>query len=83
MVAGLQLSTTAAGLIAFALAHLPAAFSSVSLLLQPVIATVLAWIILAEPLGPLQALGGAIVLTGVLLARKGARRGSIANPGKP
>lgn len=61
-------------LIAFALAHLPAAFSSVSLLLQPVIAAMLAWLILAEPLGPLQALGGAIVLTGILLARRGARR---------
>ena len=70
-------------MIAFALAHLPAAFSSVSLLLQPVVAALLAWVILAEPLGPLQALGGAIVLTGVLLARKGARQGGVANSGQP
>lgn len=60
-------------LIAFALAHLPAAFSSVSLLLQPVIAAVLAWLLLAEPVGPVQALGGVVVLIGVLLARLGSR----------
>ncbi len=61
-------------LIAFALAHLPAAFSSVSLLVQPVAAAVLAWALLAEPLGEWQGLGGAIVLAGVLLARRGAGR---------
>ncbi len=60
------------GMIAYALAHLPAAFSSVSLLLQPVTAALLAWVLLAEPLGPVQALGGAVVLTGVLVARHGA-----------
>lgn len=59
-------------LIASALAHLPAAFSSVSLLLQPVVAALLAWVLLAEPLGPLQALGGVVILFGILLARKGA-----------
>ncbi|MCZ6484028.1 MAG: DMT family transporter, partial [Alphaproteobacteria bacterium] len=41
-------------LIAYALAHLPAAFSSVSLLLQPVAAALLAWLILSEALGLLQ-----------------------------
>lgn len=61
-------------LIAFALAHLPASFSSVSLLVQPVAAAVLAWLLLAEPLGPLQALGGAVVLVGIALARRGSRR---------
>jgi drug/metabolite transporter (DMT)-like permease len=62
------------GMIAYALAHLPAAFSSVSLLVQPVLAAVFAWVLLAEPLGPLQALGGAIVLGGIALARRGAAR---------
>ena len=57
------------GLIAYALAHLPAAFSSVSLLVQPVAATLFAWLLLAEVFGPLQALGGAIVLGGILLCR--------------
>src|SRR5688572_16909566 len=45
------------GLIAYALAHLPAAFSSVSLLFQPVMAALFAWVLLAEPLVALQMVG--------------------------
>jgi drug/metabolite transporter (DMT)-like permease len=60
-------------LIAYALAHLPPAFSSVSLLLQPAAASIFAWILLSEPLGFLQALGAAIVLAGIFLARRGSR----------
>jgi drug/metabolite transporter (DMT)-like permease len=60
------------GLIAYSLAHLPAAFSSVSLLFQPVMAAVFAWIVLSEPLAPLQMLGGAVVLAGIYLARRGS-----------
>ncbi|MCH7711434.1 MAG: DMT family transporter [Proteobacteria bacterium] len=59
-------------LIAYALAHLPAAFSSVSLLLQPVAAALLAWLILSEALGLLQGLGGAVVLAGIVIARRGS-----------
>jgi drug/metabolite transporter (DMT)-like permease len=58
------------GLITYALAHLPAAFSSVTLLLQPVFAALLAWMLLAETLGTGQALGGLLVLLGIFLARK-------------
>jgi drug/metabolite transporter (DMT)-like permease len=58
------------GLIAYALAHLPASFSSLTLLLQPVVAAFLAWVLLAEPLGALQAAGGAVVLLGILLASR-------------
>jgi drug/metabolite transporter (DMT)-like permease len=57
------------GLIAFSLAHLPAAFSSLVLLLQPAASALLAWILLAEPLGAWQAAGGAVILFGILLAR--------------
>ena len=60
------------GLIAFSLAHLPAAFSSVSLLLQPVMAAIFAWMILSEPLAPLQIVGGLVVLAGIYLARRGS-----------
>lgn len=60
-------------LIAFALAHLPATFSSVGLLLQPAAAAILAWILLGEQLGWLQAAGGAVVLAGIALARQGSR----------
>ncbi len=58
------------GLIAYAFAHLPASFSSLSLLLQPAVAALLAWTILAEPLGLLQAFGGAVILCGVAVARR-------------
>jgi drug/metabolite transporter (DMT)-like permease len=60
------------GLIAYALAKLPAAFTSVGLLLQPVMAALFAWLLLAEPLSALQVAGGVIVLTGILLARRGS-----------
>jgi len=63
------------GMIAYALAHLPAAFSSVALLLQPVAAALLAWVLLGEPVGLWQALGGAVVLAGIVLARSGSRSG--------
>jgi drug/metabolite transporter (DMT)-like permease len=59
------------GLIAYALAHLPATFSSVSLLLQPVMAGVFAWVLLGEPLVAMQIAGGCVVLAGIYLSRKG------------
>jgi drug/metabolite transporter (DMT)-like permease len=58
------------GLIAFALAHLPVGFSGVALLVQPLAAVVFAWILLGEALGPFQGLGGAVVIAGVMLARR-------------
>ncbi len=59
------------GLIAFALAQLPAAFSAVGLLLQPVIAAGFAWLLLSESLSVLQCAGGAVVLFGIYLAHRG------------
>lgn len=58
-------------LITYALAYLPAAFSSLTLLLQPVVAAILAWWILTESVSPLQVVGGLIVLVGILVARRG------------
>jgi drug/metabolite transporter (DMT)-like permease len=71
---GLALVSHAAGqgLIAYALAHLPAAFSSASLLFQPVMAAFFAWTLLGEPLVPLQIAGGIVVLIGIYLARRGS-----------
>ena len=60
------------GLIAFSLAWLPATFSSLTLLIQPVVAAVLAWIVLNEPLRGPQVAGGAVVIAGILLARRTA-----------
>ncbi|GAB4347227.1 MAG: DMT family transporter [Gammaproteobacteria bacterium] len=72
---GLALFSHAGGqsLIAYALAHLPAAFSSVGLLLQPATAALLAWLLLGEPLSGWQAVGGAVILYGIYLARRGSR----------
>jgi drug/metabolite transporter (DMT)-like permease len=61
-------------LIAWAMAHLTATFSSVGLLLQPVMATLFAWILLGEIVGPLQFAGGALVLAGIALARHATLR---------
>jgi drug/metabolite transporter (DMT)-like permease len=60
------------GLITFSLAQLPAAFSSVALLIQPVVATLLAYRLLGETLGLAQVAGGALVLAGIIIARREA-----------
>jgi len=62
------------GLITHALAHLPVTFSSIGLLIQPVAAAALAWMLFGEALGPLQWLGGALALVGITLARRTSSR---------
>jgi drug/metabolite transporter (DMT)-like permease len=71
---GLALLSHAGGqsMIAYALAHLSAAFSSVSLLLQPAVAAVLAWVILGEALGSYQGLGALMILVGIYFAHRGS-----------
>ena len=59
-------------LIAFALAWLPATMSSLTLLIQPVVASVLAWVLLREPLTAFQIGGGLTVIAGIALARRGS-----------
>jgi drug/metabolite transporter (DMT)-like permease len=56
-------------MIAYAFKHLPASLTSLSLLLQPLVAALLAWVILDEALGPYQIMGGGLVLLGIGLAR--------------
>ena len=60
------------GLIAYAFAHLPASLSSVSLLIQPVMAALFAWLLFGEAIGAPQFVGGAVVLAGVWIARRGS-----------
>jgi drug/metabolite transporter (DMT)-like permease len=74
---GLALISQVGGqsLITFALAHLPASFSSVALLVQPVTAALLAWVLLNESIGAWQALGGVLVLLGILMAKRGSPMG--------
>lgn len=73
---GLALISQAAGqsLIAYALAHLPATFSSVGLLLQPVVAALFAWALLGETLGPAAIAGGLTVLAGIAIAHRAELR---------
>jgi drug/metabolite transporter (DMT)-like permease len=74
VVLGLALvcQTVGQSLIAYAMAHLPASFSSVSLLVQPVLAAAYAWLLLGERVGIGQTVGGVVVLAGILLARRGS-----------
>ena len=69
---GLALISQAAGqsLIAYAMAHLRETFSSVGLLLQPVMAALFAWVLLGETLGGVQIAGAMAVLAGIAVAHR-------------
>jgi drug/metabolite transporter (DMT)-like permease len=56
-------------MIAWALRHLPVAFSSVSMLVNPVATFFFAWFLIGERLTPWQILAGAVVLAGIMIAR--------------
>lgn len=56
-------------LITYALAHLPTSFSSVGLLLQPAIATLLGWSFFGEALSLIQWFGFSLILGGIYWAR--------------
>lgn len=57
------------GAIAWAMGRLPTATASVVVLVQPVVAGWLGWWLFKEHIGPLQALGAAVTLSGVVLAQ--------------
>ncbi len=62
------------GSIAWALGRLPASTASVTVLVQPLAAAVLAYFIFGETLTPLQALGGAVALAGIVIAQQAPAR---------
>lgn len=62
-------------LITYAFAHVPPVLSTVSLLVQPVVATALAWVLFAEHLAGVRLLGAALVLGGVGAAKASSTRG--------
>lgn len=70
LLAGLALVCHVGGqcLIGYGMGHLPASFSAMSLLWQPVVAAVTAWLFLREPLGLLQVAGGLVILAGIAVA---------------
>jgi drug/metabolite transporter (DMT)-like permease len=61
------------GLIAWALGRLPAPTAAVTVLVQPVVAAALGWVLLGERLGVWQFVGATIALSGVLLAQRHVR----------
>jgi drug/metabolite transporter (DMT)-like permease len=67
-------------LISVSLPRVPAALTSVILLLQPVASVVLAAGVLSERPSPAQLLGCVIVLTGVVAATAGRRQGKAGEP---
>ncbi len=58
------------GLVVYALDVVSAPFTSVMLLIQPVLATLLAWPLFGEPIGSLQAVGAVVVLAAIVLAKR-------------
>ena len=63
---------TGQALIALGMSKLPVSFSAVSLLWQPVVTALMGWLILNQPMSLPQWLAGALILTGIYLARRGA-----------
>lgn len=61
------------GSIAWAMGRLPTSLASVVVLVQPVVATYAGFLLFGEALGPLQAVGAAVALGGVVLAQWAAR----------
>jgi drug/metabolite transporter (DMT)-like permease len=57
------------GGVAWSLGRLPTALTAVTVLIQPIAAAVLGWLLFAETLTPVQALGGAVVLAAIVLAQ--------------
>lgn len=73
--AGLGLMHVAGqGSIAWAMGRLPTSTASVVVLVQPVVAAWLGWMLFAEAIGPLQGLGAALTLAGVVLAQWASRK---------
>ena len=66
------------GLVAVALGTLPATFSSLVIFLEAVAAASFGWLLLNEPLGIVQALGGVLILFGIYIARPRMGEASLA-----
>lgn len=62
------------GLIITGLGHTPAAIAGVLILVQPVVAAAISWQLFDEPLAPIQAGGGVLILVGIFISQRGTRR---------
>jgi drug/metabolite transporter (DMT)-like permease len=68
------------GLVAVALGTLPATFSALVIFLEAIAAAAFGWLLLNEPLGLVQALGGVLILIGIVVARPRAGERFEAGP---
>jgi len=59
------------GLIIAGLGHTSAAIAGIMILAQPVVAAAISWRMFDEPLAPLQAGGGLLILVGILISQRG------------
>ncbi|KQW82431.1 DMT family transporter [Brevundimonas sp. Root1279] len=57
------------GGVAWALGRLPASLTAVTILIQPVVAALLGWLVFGETMTPVQMIGGAVVLSAIVLAQ--------------
>ncbi len=71
------------GLIIAGLGRTPAAVAGVLMMIQPVTAALVAWLLLSEPLSGYQGVGAMLIVGGVLLAQKGLARPRPATASKP
>lgn len=69
------------GGVAWALGRLPASVTAVTILIQPVVAALLGWLVFGETLTPIQAMGGVLVLAAVVLAQRSQRTKAAPGPG--
>jgi drug/metabolite transporter (DMT)-like permease len=62
------------GLLAIALGRLPTVFTSLVIFIEAIGAALIAWLVLGESLGWLQALGGVLILGGIWISRPRERK---------
>ena len=58
------------GLMAYSLGHLTATFSSLTILVGPFVAGLLGWLVFNEAMSWQQALGGLVIIAGIVLSRQ-------------
>jgi drug/metabolite transporter (DMT)-like permease len=71
------------GGVAWSLGRLPASLTAVTILIQPVVAAGLGWLIFHETMTPVQMIGGAVVLAAIVLAQWSAARPGRVGSGGP
>jgi drug/metabolite transporter (DMT)-like permease len=71
---GIVVHTLGQGLIAISLKHLSASFSSITMLIAPMVSALLAWLIFQESFTLTKILGGIIIITGIMIARQNEKK---------